>query len=108
MSRAIGRQAYRKSDISQKVVVCPEGEWRGKLLLKSWGRKVNLLCIFENLATGELHRCIAFRTHDSPSRYTPRNAKVDFSKEGIEGRSYLLNTGVNGKGNPAWYSAVPL
>lgn len=83
----------------------PEGTWIGKLKFKSWGKKTNLHCFFENYHTGELHSMSAFRSRNGTRTYSPRDGLVDFSEAGIEGCSYELVTKVNSKGNTAWLSA---
>ena len=105
MTRAMGLNEARDAGFNTATLP-PNGEWTGKLVAKAWGKAVNLLCFFENLESGEIHRCIAFRTDDT--RYTPRDKGIDFSEEGIEGQTFLLNTGLNGKGKPAWHSAVKI
>lgn len=91
--------------LEQAHVPCPDGEWTGKLVGKSWGKSVNIICYFEDLATGSIHRCIGFRSRDSKKIYGARDFVVDFSEPGIEGRVYNLKTTINSKGNPAWLSA---
>jgi hypothetical protein len=82
----------------------PMGQWRGKLIARAWGRHMNLLCYFEHMETGEIHRCVAYRRPDRS--YTASDKDIDFAENDIEGSVYLLDTGLNGKGNPLWRSAT--
>jgi hypothetical protein len=83
----------------------PAGEWIGKLNAKSWGKSMSVICYFEDVSTGALHRLTAFRSRNNPSIYTPRDGNVDFSEAGIEGRIYILNSGLSSKETPCWHSA---
>ena len=102
MSRAMSLNDARDAGFA-KALPAPDGQWVGQLVAKAWGQSVNLVCFFKHMETGEIHRCVAFR--NSEKQYTPKDGVVDFSEEGIEGRVYLLKTGLNSKGNPAWHSA---
>ncbi len=103
MARSMGLNEARDAGFNGATTP-PNGEWTGELVGKAWGKAINLLCFFENLETGEIHRCVAFRSDDK--RYTPRDKGIDFSEDGIEGEVFVLQTGVNSKGNPAWHSAA--
>jgi len=83
----------------------PVGEWKGKLIVKAWGKSVNVICFFEDIDSGEKYWLSAFRTQGG---YTPQDKKIDFSEAGIDGRVYLLETGLNSKGRPAWLRAEEL
>jgi len=84
----------------------PEGSWIGRLDFKVWGQAANLVCYFTEISTGRKFRLSAFRPKTrTGSRYAPRDGAIDFSAEGIDGQAYRLQTGLNPKGNPAWFSA---
>lgn len=98
MSHAKDYGLMAKADFSP-----PIGQWTGRLLNKCWGKSVNLICFFEDVATGEEYRLSAFR--NAEKRYCPKDNVIDFSQPGIEGKNYLVTTGLNSKGNPAWLTA---
>jgi hypothetical protein len=100
MSRAISLAAARAAGLHEATDP-PMGTWQGKLIAKAWGRHTNVLCYFEHSETGEIHRCSAYKNWKK-SIYSSRDDVIDFSQEGIEGNSYLLETGLNKNGNVSW------
>ncbi len=103
--RAISFSAAQDAGFFDSSSVVPEGEWIGVLLAKAWGRSVNQICFFENISTGQIHACTAFKT---PAGYSAKSGNVDFSEPGIEGKTYFMETGKNRKGNPVWNHAREL
>lgn len=85
-------------------VELPEGEWEGRLLAKSQGRSNNIICFFEDINTGSRYRISAFKSKRDDS-YSAKDYAVNFAENNIEGNVYLLKTGKNSVGNPAWLSA---
>lgn len=82
----------------------PEGEWEGRLLAKSQGRSNNIICFFEDVNNGNLYRISAFKSNYNDS-YSAKDYVINFAENDIEGNVYLLKTGKNNNGNPAWFSA---
>lgn len=82
----------------------PDGTWTGRLLAKSWGKSVNLICYFKDMVTLEKYKISAFKSRKATG-YRPKDEQIDFSEADIEGRVYELTTGKNKMGNPAWISA---
>ena len=81
----------------------PIGQWTGKLIAKCWGKGMNIICFFEDVATGKKYQLSAWRHEENV--YRPKDNGIDFSEAGINGRTYLIETRLSSKGKPIWYSA---
>lgn len=105
IARAMGVGASRDEGLAfDYKFELPEGPWRARLVAKSWGKSVNLMCYFEDVETLEKYKISAFRSRKA-SGYRANDEGIDFSQAGIEGCVYDLVTGKNKRGNPAWLSA---
>lgn len=84
----------------------PMGPWTGKLIAKCWGNGLNIICFFTDVATDKKYHLSAFRHEENI--YCPKDDGIDFSQRGMEGQTYLLETGLSSKGKPVWLSAALL
>lgn len=82
----------------------PIGQWTGKLLAKCWGIGLNIICFFEDVATGKKYQLSAFRHEEN--YYCPKDDRIDFSQREMEGQIYLIETRLSSKGKPVWQSAT--
>ncbi|MHB1280031.1 MAG: hypothetical protein ACYCYL_02180 [Acidithiobacillus sp.] len=98
------KQAKESGLLSESDYIPPMGEWTGKLVAKCWGNSRNLICFFEDVATGKQYKLSAFSNEGT--RYCPKDDGIDFSESGIEGLNYLIETALSSKGNPAWLAAT--
>ncbi|MHB1247844.1 MAG: hypothetical protein ACYCZL_00280 [Polaromonas sp.] len=98
------KQARESGLLSESAYLPPMGEWTGKLLAKCWGNSRNLICFFEDVATGNKYKLSVFSNEGT--RYRPKDDGIDFSEPGIEGQDYVIETALSSKGNPAWLTAT--
>ena len=94
--------SYKSKDV-------PEGVWVARLDFKVWSNQPaagNLRCYFTSLADNCRYLLSAFRPKQPGSRrYSPKDDGIDFSQPGLDGQTFLLEVGRNGKGNVSWISA---
>jgi hypothetical protein len=97
------KQARESGLLSESAYLPPMGEWTGKLLAKCWGNSHNLICFFEDVATGNKYKLSVFSNEGTV--YRPKDDGIDFSAPGLEGQIYLIETRLSAKNNPAWLAA---
>ena len=79
------------------------GEANATLVMKKWGKKMNLICYFDS-DDGQKLKLIAYRNDKKGSKYTTRENDICMSRQSLGSRWKIKYT-ITPKGNTSWLSA---